>query len=102
MGLILVYITNKDESGAKKVAKHLLNKRLIACANTFPVSSMYWWNKKIEKTREYVVIAKSVEKNFEKIKTEVKKIHSYEIPCIIKINVEVNEEFEEWVKKEVR
>lgn len=102
MSLILIYITNKDRDEAKRVAKHLLDKKLIACANIFPIDSMYWWNKKIEKTEEHVVIAKSLDKNFEKIKTEVKKIHSYKIPCIIKIDVESNEEFENWIRKEVR
>lgn len=101
MSLILVYITNKDESEAKKVAEHLLKKKLVACTVIFPVESVYWWKKKIEKTGEYVIITKTVEKHFEDIKTEVKKIHSYEIPCIIKIDVEANKEYEKWVRKEV-
>ncbi|MBI5133125.1 MAG: divalent-cation tolerance protein CutA [Thaumarchaeota archaeon] len=102
MGFILVYITNPSRKDAEKVAMHLLKKRLIACAITFPVSSSYWWKNKIEKTKEHVFIAKTLERNFERIKKEVKKIHPYEIPCITKINVEANEEFEEWLRVEVK
>ena len=51
---------------------------------------------------EFVLIGKTLEKNFEKVKEEVEKIHSYSIPCIIKIPVEVNEKYADWVKKEIK
>ncbi|MFH1359074.1 MAG: divalent cation tolerance protein CutA [archaeon] len=31
---------------------------------------------------------------------EIQKIHSYDIPCIIKINVEVNKEYDDWISDE--
>ena len=100
--MILIYITCKDEDEAVKISKHLLNKRLIACSNMHPIRSMYWWNSKIQDEKEFVIIAKTLEKNHEKIKEEVKKIHSYDVPCILKIDAEANEDYEEWLKKEVK
>ena len=100
--MILIYITCKDEQEAVKISKHLLNKKLIACSNIHPVRSMYWWNKKIADEREFVKIAKTKEKNYKTIKEEVKKIHSYKIPCIIKINAEANETYDKWVNEEVK
>ncbi len=103
MGLIFVYVTNPDKKTANRVALHLLKKRLVACANAFPVEdSAYWWKGKIEKTKEYILIAKTKEENWEKVKAEIKKIHPYSVPCITKINVEANKEYEDWLKKEVR
>lgn len=102
MSFIFVYITNENELEAKKIAKHLLEKRLVACANIFPISSMYWWNGKIEETKEIVLIAKTAKENYNKVKAEVKKIHPYKIPCIIKIDVEANDEFEGWLKGELK
>jgi periplasmic divalent cation tolerance protein len=96
----MVYITNKDETEAKKIAKHLLDKKLIACANVFPISSVYKWKGKLKDTKEVVAIVKTKKENFEKIITEIKKVHSYECPCVIKIDVESNKEFENWVMKE--
>ena len=100
--MISVYITCKDKKEAIKISKHLLKKRLIACSNIFPIKSMYWWNKKIVNDNEIVILAKTTNKNYEKIKKEIKKIHSYDIPCILKINIEANKEYEKWVKKETR
>ena len=96
---IFVYITNPSKKHAEKIALHLLNKKLIACANIFPVQSLYFWKGGIEKSKEYVLIAKTIKENFEKIKEEVRKIHEYKIPLIAKIEVETNEEYENWIKE---
>lgn len=100
--MTLVYITCKDKREAERISMRLLRKRLIACANIFPVSSMYRWNKKIIKDNENVVIAKTKDKNFKRIVAEVKKMHSYQIPCILKIDAEANKDYERWANKEMR
>ena len=100
--MILTYITCKDEEEAVKISKHLLNKKLIACSNMHPIRSMYWWNGKIKDNKEFVIIAKTKEKNYEKIKEEVSKLHSYDVPCILKLNAEANESYDKWVDGEVK
>lgn len=100
--MTLVYITCKNEKEAKKISMHLLKKRLIACANIFPIKSLYWWNNKIVNDNENAIIAKTKNKRFERVAAEVRKIHSYAIPCILKIDAISNKEYERWVNKEVR
>jgi periplasmic divalent cation tolerance protein len=99
--MILVYITNPTKKVAQKIAKILLKKRLIACANIFAIASFYWWRRKIEKAREFLLIGKTIEKNYQKIKEEVEKIHPYEIPCVLKIKAEANERYLNWLKSEL-
>ena len=99
--MILAYITSKDKEEAKSIAKHLLEKKLIACANIFPIESLYWWKNNIEEEDEFVLIAKTLKEKFNEVKEEVKRIHSYSTPCILKIETEANLEFLEWVKGEV-
>lgn len=81
---------------------HLLKKRLIACANISPIDSLYWWKNKITDEREFVVVAKTLESKFRKAKTEIEKIHSYSVPCIIKIPARANEKYFRWLKAEVK
>ena len=100
--MTLIYITCKDEDEAVKISKRLLNKKLIACSNIHPIRSMYWWDNKIQDEKEFVLIAKTKEKNYENIKEEVIKIHSYEVPCILKIDAEANESYNKWVNAEVK
>jgi len=98
--MILIYITCKDNKEAKKISKALLEKRLVACTNLHKIESMYWWNNQIKEDNEVVIIAKTKETNYEKVKTEVKKLHSYDIPCILKIKAEANEGYDKWINEE--
>lgn len=95
---IFVYVTTVDEEEASKIAKHLLNKKLIACANFFPMKSVYNWEGKVNEDNEVVLLLKTIEEKFSILKEEIKKIHSYDTPCIAKIPVSFNEEYSEWLK----
>lgn len=100
--IILVYITNSSKKEATKVAKHLLDKKLIVCANIFEnVTSIYLWEGKMAEETEYQLIVKTLEKHYETIIKEIEKIHSYSIPCIIKIPASANEKYFNWLKSEI-
>ncbi len=96
-----VYITCETQDEAKKIARHLFEKKLIACANMFPVTSMYRWEGKIVDEPEFVLLVKTLDALYDDINKEVSGIHSYSIPCITKIPVEFNEKFGQWLLKEV-
>ena len=100
MGFIMIYVTHKNTKEAKKVVRHLLEEKIIACANFLPIESAYWWNGKIENDNEIVSILKAKKNNWEKIKSTIEKIHPYETPCIIKLNVESNKSYEIWINSE--
>ncbi|NOX71799.1 MAG: divalent-cation tolerance protein CutA [Candidatus Micrarchaeota archaeon] len=101
MPFIIIYITHENEEEAKKIVGYLLERKLIACANIFPIKSMYWWNGKIEDASEIVSIVKTRKENWTKIKKEVLNIHPYNTPCIMKIEVEANKSYESWINKSV-
>jgi uncharacterized protein involved in tolerance to divalent cations len=62
ISMTLLFITNSIEIEAKKVARHLLEKRIIGCANVYPIQSMYRWESKIVEGVENVPIEKTTEK----------------------------------------
>ncbi len=99
--MISIYSTFKDEEEARKIARHLVEKRLIACANLFPLKSIYRWKGKITEESEYAMLAKATKKNFARIRQEIKEMHSYEVPCIVALNIqEKDDEFAKWVQDE--
>lgn len=100
MGFIAVYITFKDLVEAKEVISKLMNLKVIACANFFPIESAFWWKGKIENSSEFVALVKTRSDLWERVVLEVKKYHSYETPCIIKFDVSANTEYEDWVCSE--
>ncbi len=97
----LVYITSKKPE-AEKIAETLLKERLIACANMFPVNSCYRWKGRLEKSKEIAIVAKTRDANVQKIIKRVKELHSYEMPCIIALDIEGDRDFLKWVEEETR
>ncbi len=98
--MIGVYITFKDSGEAKKIAKRLLSRRLIACANIFPVDSMFEWKGKLTEAKEAAMLCKAMKKDFKAIEAEVKRLHSYEVPCIVAFEWALSSsEFSKWVEK---
>jgi periplasmic divalent cation tolerance protein len=94
----IIYVTVTNEAEAKKISEELLNKKLIACVNIFPVKSMYWWKKKIEKTDEFVMIMKTKKKIVGKAMRRIKRMHSYEVSCIDVIEVEKSDkDYLKWI-----
>lgn len=97
----LVYSTFPDEAEAEKLAKHLVEKQLIACANILPKGkSVYLWQGKIETSEEVFVIFKTKVDLFEELKKEIQSLHSYQTPCILKVNIDTgNEEYLSWISQ---
>ena len=99
---MLVYVTFKNQEEADKICDVLLNKKLIACANIFPINSKYIWKGKMINDSEYLGFLKTNKKNYKKVESEIKKIHSYKIPCILRINSKANVEYDNWCKEVLR
>src|SRR3989338_11664275 len=95
----LITFTAKNEQEAFEISKKLLEEKLIACSNFFPANSLYWWENKIEAAKEFLVILKTEESNFKKIVSRIRKLHSYRLPSIEKINIKTYPEAEKWIKE---
>lgn len=99
---VFVYITSRNFDEAMKIARHLLEKKLIACANIFPIRSMFLWEGKVEECNEFAIICKTKAEKFKEIKDEVRKVHSYEVPCVCSFVVEEGlREFLNWIEETV-
>ncbi|MBI5415154.1 divalent-cation tolerance protein CutA [Candidatus Peregrinibacteria bacterium] len=98
-----LYITTKDSSEAEKIGRHFVESKLAACVNIFPkMKSIYRWKGKIASADEAVLIVKTKTELVPKITEEVKKLHSYECPCIVSIPIEGgNEEFLRWIQESI-
>jgi periplasmic divalent cation tolerance protein len=100
--VFFIYVTNPSKEEAERIAKHLLEKRLIACANIFPIDSMYWWEGRIAHEKEHVFIAKTLVGKADAVESEIKKMHSYKVPCIARIPVKTNADYFTWLRDEVK
>ena len=101
----LFYMTCKNKVEANKIAYDLVKKDLVACANILPSVKSYfkWDKKKINITKENILIGKTVKKNMNKIIVHIKKISSYECACIVFIDIKNgNKDFLSWIKNSTK
>lgn len=88
MSYVLVVTTTSSKEEAVKIVRNLLNEKLIACANIVgPVSSLFWWQGKIDEENEFLVFMKSRKSLFERLSERVVEIHSYDLPEIIALPI---------------
>ena len=97
MSFIIIYITHSSKANAQQIADHLIEKKMVACANIFPIKSAYWWKGKVENDDEWVSIVKTIPTMWESLQKEIENIHPYEVPCIMKIEAEANKSYEDWI-----
>lgn len=100
MSFIIIYVTHPNKEEAERIALYLLENKMITCVNYLPIESTYWWKGKLENSHEIVTLLKTKKDNWDKVKSEIEKIHPYETPCIIKFDVEANDSYESWIKSE--
>ena len=99
MKLCLLFLSCKNIEEANLISNQLLKEKLIVCAKKISINSSYLWENKIESNQEVLLIMDSIEKNFEKIDKEVKKIHSYKVYTLLMTEVnKININAFKWLK----
>ena len=100
MRYITIFVTVPNMSTANKITSFLLEKKLVACVNIIPkIKSVYWWKNKICKSNEQLLIMKSTKNNFNKIVKKIEKIHPYEVPEIVCVDITANKDYLNWIKE---
>ena len=102
-GIKFFYITCSKKKEAQKIGTLLVKNKLVACANIISnVESIFRWKGKVNTSKEILIVGKTMNKNIQKIIKNVKKIHSYKIPCIIFFDIKNgNTDFLKWIIKSV-
>jgi periplasmic divalent cation tolerance protein len=86
--VVLLYCTAVSVAEAEAIAEAVVGQRLAACANIIPgMRSVYWWQGKLEKADETVLILKTRPDLVEAATAAVKAAHSYSVPCVLPLDV---------------
>ncbi len=100
---IKISTTVAKRSDAERIARILSEKKLSACTQIIgPITSIYRWRNKIEKSKERLCVAKSKKSHYRKIEQAIKKVHPYKLPEIIATSIiEGSREYLGWMQKEI-
>ena len=84
----LALVTAPDMKTARRLARAALEARLIACANLLPkVESHYWWQRKIERSEEVLIVLKTTTRRLASLEKLVVAKHPYDTPEFVVISV---------------
>jgi len=100
----MVFVTCEGRDQAEQIADKVVRDGLAACVNVMPgVRSCYVWEGKLTWSEEVLLVMKTTREEFERLEKRVRELHSYEVPEIIGVKVEVGfEKYLGWVRGNVR
>ena len=101
---VVLLITTATAEEAQRISRVLLEQKKVACVNIVPkVNSFFWWQGKLDSAEESLLIVKTKASQLSEIVPLVKEIHSYDIPELIALPIiGGNQDYLEWIQKEVR
>lgn len=92
-----------DASEQEQIARALLEERLVNCVKFVPLEAMYWWEGKIERADEVLLLMESASDLFDQVEAKVAEIHSYETFVLQRVGIDVmNGAAVQWMSGELR
>jgi periplasmic divalent cation tolerance protein len=99
----LVWTTAGSAEEARKIAHALVEGRLAACVNIVPqIQSVYRWKEKVEEAEEWLLLIKTTDEAFGRVRDRIKQIHSYELPESIAFEIQDGSpEYLQWIAESI-
>lgn len=99
----LVLVTAPDVKVARRIAKAVLQGRLVACANLVPrIESHYWWQGKVESGHEVLLLLKTRTAKLKQLERLVLAKHPYDTPEFVALPISrINKRYAAWLRASV-
>jgi periplasmic divalent cation tolerance protein len=100
--ILVIMVTAPNQEEAARIADQCVRSHQAACATTIPmVHSTYWWEGKLVKEHETMVILKTTADKFPSLRETIQNMHPYKVPEIIAMPVNDGlPQYLEWVRSE--
>lgn len=100
---VVILVTSSSEEESERIARALLERNLIACANILPrVRSLFHWEGAIEDESESLLILKTTSEAVHMVEECVRAHHSYDVPEVIALPITGGSDaYLSWVGMEV-
>lgn len=77
---VLTTIGSLEE--ARNIARTLVDRKLAACAQISEIESFYVWDGAVRNEREFRVLLKTTDAQYDAVEAAIKELHSYDLPAI--------------------
>jgi periplasmic divalent cation tolerance protein len=102
--ILMVFVTCEGTEQAEGIAGKIVEEGLAACVNVVAgVRSCYVWEGNLTWSQEVLLVIKTTRAGFERLERRVRELHSYEVPEVLGVKVEVGfEKYVRWINDGVR
>ena len=100
--IVLTTAGTREEAG--RIARALVDRRLVACVNLVgPIDSIYRWKDAVETAEEWLLVVKTTAEAVDRVRAAIEELHSYELPECIMLPIEGGSpEYLAWIGENVR
>lgn len=96
----IISTATDSKENADAMTQILLEKNLVACVQSTIIQSTYRWEGNITESEEILLQMKSKRSLFDKIRTEIEQLHTYDVPEIIMIPLAgANTSYLRWIEE---
>lgn len=84
----LVLTTCGTRENAQAIAADLVERRLAACVQIFPIESFFRWEGAVRAESELMLFSKIKRADYPRVEAAIRAAHTYSVPEIIEIPIE--------------
>ena len=89
----IVMTTAGSDEQARSIARGLVDRLLAACVSIVPhACSVYRWKGEIQQEVERILVIKTSQRLFSRVRDAIRELHSYEVPEVLAIPVAAGDE----------
>jgi periplasmic divalent cation tolerance protein len=96
--MVFIYTTCKTVEEAKELGSLIINKKIGACVDFWPVSSCYDWKGSFQCVEQAMLLITTFEAKLEEVNQIISENHTYSVPLIAGVDVRrINHPYKEWM-----
>ena len=84
---IIVQVSAGSVEEARKIAHAVIERKLVACAQFFPIHSVYTWEGNVESDDEQLILMKTRRDVYSELEACIQDVHCYDVPEILAVPV---------------
>lgn len=101
-GVLVVLTTLATQADAQALARQLVERHLVACAQINAIESIYRWQGSIVQDSEWRLLLKTSPNRYAALEAAILELHPYDLPAIVALPCShALAPFAEWVAQEL-
>lgn len=100
--MVFIYTTCENIDEAKVLSELIINKRIGACVDFWPITSCYKWEESFKCVSHFMLLVTTFEAKIEEINQIISENHTYGTPLIAGVDVRrINHPYKKWMTEAI-